>query len=73
MMGRGKREEWKRAFSLFPSSPRAFYFFRLLLFLLAYPAGAFAEEEGNPAATRIREGKRINLTTHCSQVLLHIK
>ena len=44
MMGRGKGEEWKRAFSLFPSSPRAFYFFRLLLFLLAYPAGAFAEE-----------------------------
>ena len=44
MMGRGKREDWKKGFSLFPSSPRAFYFFRLLLFLLGYPAGAFAEE-----------------------------
>ena len=73
MMGRGKREEWKRAFSLFPSSPRAFYFFRLLLFLLGYPAGAFAEEYSNPASTRIHGGKRTNLTTHCWQVLLHIK
>ena len=44
MMGRGKGEEWKRAFSLFPSSLRAFYFFRLLLSLLEYLAGAFAEE-----------------------------
>ena len=30
-------------FSLFPSSPRAFYFFRFLLFLEGYPAGASAE------------------------------
>lgn len=65
MMGRGKREDHRpRALSIF---------FRLLLFLLGYPAGAFAEEYSNPASTRIHGGKRTNLTTHCWQVLLHIK
>ena len=41
MMG---REKTAPAFSLFPSSPTRFLFFRLLLFLLGYPAGAAAEE-----------------------------
>ena len=41
MMG---REKTAPAFSLFPSSPTRFLFFRLLLFLLGYPAGASAEE-----------------------------
>ena len=36
-MGRGKREERSRP-------TRAFYFFRLLLFLLGYPAGASTGE-----------------------------
>ena len=40
-MGRGKTAP---AFSLFPSYPARFLFFRLLLFLLGYPAGASAEE-----------------------------
>ena len=44
-MGRGKREERREAFSLFPSSPGRFLFFHLYCyFFLRYPAGAFAEK-----------------------------
>ena len=45
----GKGEERIETFSPFPSShrlPRAFYFFRLLLFLFRYRAGAYVEERG---------------------------
>ena len=42
-IGRGKREETP-ALSLFPSSPVRFLFFRLLLILQGYLAGASAEE-----------------------------
>ena len=42
--GRGKREERLPPFPSSHRPPRAFYFFRLLLFLLVYPAGAYAEE-----------------------------
>ena len=41
-MGKGKKEE-RRLFPL-PIVPRALGIFRLLLFLLGYPAGASAEE-----------------------------
>ena len=73
MMGRGKREEWKRAFSLFPSCPARFLFFSIITIFTGIPSGSLCGGESNPAATRIHGGKRTNLTTHCSQVLLHIK
>ena len=40
----GEERREAPAFSLFPSSPARFLSFRLLLLLLGYPAGAYAEE-----------------------------
>ena len=53
MMGRGKGEEWKRAFSLFPSSPRAFYFFSIIAIFTGIPSGSLC---GGVGVTQPRLG-----------------
>ena len=51
--GRGKREER-------PRPPRAFYFFRLLLFLLGYPAGASTGER-SPTTPSIQDLQSVHV------------